>query len=406
MKKFITALLALSIIVPSAKAATGLEALAIPQDSLTFEWDFVTTAYYSPLADQSYYLLGDFDAEKRLNGNGTNGADGTPVEFGLIAAPANMPFGTKIYIPGIGLGEVHDRGGAIKNSRIDIWMGKGESGLQRALSWGKQEKHCTVYLPGATVPEAILSKKFENSYLFKEVNLPANQITALKNNSISFHSLKKGDFGQEVTDLQTMLQKLGYLTGFTPNGVFGDQTEKALISLQVKEKIITSADSSGAGYYGPKTAAKMQELARLNDNKQVLLASASDINTTETVSKQSDLGTGGPVLDFNETLTLGMQSENVKELQTVLNTLGFYQGEFTGYYGLRTSEAVFKFQLAYNILGNKDSTGAGIFGPKTRKALQDVPLDQEDIAQAASDKLTLVYDMIVLGEAVAEEAKE
>lgn len=49
--------------------------------------EFIVTAYYSPLPDQSFYLKGNYDAEKKLNGNGTNGASGVPVFTGMIAAP-------------------------------------------------------------------------------------------------------------------------------------------------------------------------------------------------------------------------------------------------------------------------------------------------------------------------------
>jgi hypothetical protein len=45
----------------------------------SIEKTFIITAYYSPLPDQGFYLKGNFEAEKRLNGNGTNGASGKPV---------------------------------------------------------------------------------------------------------------------------------------------------------------------------------------------------------------------------------------------------------------------------------------------------------------------------------------
>ncbi|MEI6773785.1 MAG: hypothetical protein WCL18_03010 [bacterium] len=46
----------------------------------------------------------------------------------------------------MGVGEIADRGGAIvlsgergqKYDRIDVWMGKGEEGLIRALTFGKK----------------------------------------------------------------------------------------------------------------------------------------------------------------------------------------------------------------------------------------------------------------------------
>jgi len=37
---------------------------------------FIVTAYYSPLPDQSFYLKGSYEADIRLNGNGTHGASG------------------------------------------------------------------------------------------------------------------------------------------------------------------------------------------------------------------------------------------------------------------------------------------------------------------------------------------
>ena len=77
-----------------------------------------------------------------MNGNGTHGADGTPVYVGMISAPSKYAFGTKISLPGFGVGTVHDRGGAIYTSkgydRLDVWMGKGDEGRKRALKWGRK----------------------------------------------------------------------------------------------------------------------------------------------------------------------------------------------------------------------------------------------------------------------------
>ena len=58
--------------------------------------EFIVTAYYSPLPDQNFYLKGNYEAEKILNGNGTNGASGKPVFIGMIAAPKTYNFGTRI----------------------------------------------------------------------------------------------------------------------------------------------------------------------------------------------------------------------------------------------------------------------------------------------------------------------
>ncbi len=57
--------------------------------------NFIITAYYSPLQGQEHYVTGSYAGDIYLNGNGTNGADGTEVYPGMIAAPKKYAFGTK-----------------------------------------------------------------------------------------------------------------------------------------------------------------------------------------------------------------------------------------------------------------------------------------------------------------------
>jgi len=59
-------------------------------------------------------------------------ASGKKAAAGTIAAPKNYPFGTEMFVPGYGCGNVQDRGGAIKGSHIDLWF----SSTQQALNWG------------------------------------------------------------------------------------------------------------------------------------------------------------------------------------------------------------------------------------------------------------------------------
>ena len=62
-------------------------------------------------------------------------ADGTKAKHGTIAADIRRyPFGTKMYVPGYGWGEVHDTGSAIVGDHIDIFF----SDHDDALEWGKK----------------------------------------------------------------------------------------------------------------------------------------------------------------------------------------------------------------------------------------------------------------------------
>ena len=120
---------------------------------------FRITGYYSPLPNQSKYVRGSYETDVRLNGRGTNGADGTEVYPGMLAAPITYSFGTQIFLPGLGLGTVHDRGGAIVSAgnrgqtydRIDVWMGKGEEGLARALALGSRIIEGILYPLGSNI---------------------------------------------------------------------------------------------------------------------------------------------------------------------------------------------------------------------------------------------------------------
>ena len=109
---------------------------------LTYAQQFEVSAYYSPLPNQEKYVCGSYEEDLKMNGDGEYGADGTPVYVGMISAPTKYSFGTKIFIPGLGVGTVHDRGGAIYSSkgydRLDIWMGYGDEGRKRALRWGRR----------------------------------------------------------------------------------------------------------------------------------------------------------------------------------------------------------------------------------------------------------------------------
>lgn len=68
-------------------------------------------------------------------------ASGKPVRSGVVAADINiLPFGTKIYIEGMGIYEVWDKGGAVKGNKIDIYM----ETLDEAREFGRQERNIII----------------------------------------------------------------------------------------------------------------------------------------------------------------------------------------------------------------------------------------------------------------------
>lgn len=72
--------------------------------------------------------------------NGITASGEKAVEGVTVAMNKSIPFGTKIYIDGVGERIVQDRGGAIKGNRIDLYF----DSHQEALNFGRQTKQVTI----------------------------------------------------------------------------------------------------------------------------------------------------------------------------------------------------------------------------------------------------------------------
>ena len=59
-------------------------------------------------------------------------ASGSVAGAGTIAAPNRFGYGTKMFVPGYGCGQVEDRGGAITGNHIDLWF----PSVTAARGWG------------------------------------------------------------------------------------------------------------------------------------------------------------------------------------------------------------------------------------------------------------------------------
>lgn len=341
-----------------------------------YQKTFTITAYYSPIEGQKRYIKGSLQADKKLNGNGTNGADGTQVYPGMIAAPKNVPFGTKMKIPGIGTVAVHDRGGAIvaagqrgqKNDRLDVWMGSGDAGLSRALQWGKRNVTVTVYGLDNTIEEKIdlsaLDANFQ-SYLVRAEGNTGNTAPQIFRKDFGL-----GDQDPEVIIIKQKLNQLKYFTGeFTDQ--FDAKTYQAVINFQLAYEIIDTDQEFGAGYFGPQTRKTLEKaingLTPAASHLENLIPIAK-AGPADNESEKIKFAGNGLSFTLND-LKPGDSGQSVLELQTELKKLNLFGIEPTGYYGEVTAHAVFKFQQSQGLVGDKLSTGAGTYGPVTRQVL-------------------------------------
>lgn len=330
-----------TVVALSAHAQTGGEAR-----------DFTVTGYYSPLPGQSFYVTGSYEAEKRLNGKGIAGADGTPVFPGMIAAPSSYPFGTVVCLPDFGCGSVHDRGGAIvekggrniaRHDRLDLWMGYGEEGLARALDLGLWHTSGTLYTPEEAGNVNVAVNFKAATPISRLLDVPASR-QFVKN-------LYKGSKGEGVSELQEVLTTLGFYTG-PEDGIYSEALEQAVLAFQLEYFVVDSANSVGAGGFGPQT-------------REVLSAALTKQETQQALIKRWD------DFHFEGNLSKGKRDESVLKLQEMLVSREFLDHQPTGYFGKLTKAALIEFQLAEGLIAHKNAAGAGSVGPQTRALLNE-----------------------------------
>lgn len=150
------------------------------------------------------------------------------------------------------------------------------------------------------------------------------------NTSISYSTIRPGDEGSSVTNLQYTLYELGYYDDKV-DGIYGATTSDAVRAFQIQNDV-----SPVDGIAGNKTLQK--------------LYSSSAKSATTTNSKYT-------------TLREGDSGNDVVELQDCLKQLG-YLADITGVYDSATKAAVKTFQQ-YNNLSPVD----GVAGPDTQTKL-------------------------------------
>ena len=140
-------------------------------------------------------------------------------------------------------------------------------------------------------------------------------------------SLRMGDSGSAVKDLQTKLKKLGYYSG-TVDSTFGSGTYTAVRAFQKKYNL--TAD----GVAGSETLKKLDSVYKNADSDK-----------------------------DDDSLRMGDSGSAVKDLQTKLKKLGYYDGTVDSTFGSGTYAAVKAFQKKYNL------TADGVAGSETLKKL-------------------------------------
>lgn len=114
----------------------------IEQVNKEFLWVYNISRYYTPLPDQERYYLGrTYEQDLKMNTSWDPyvTADGYRLTkkdtHKVVACPSPMKMWTKLFIEWIGSVVCHDRWGAIKNKRIDLWVGIWTEGMNNVYRY-------------------------------------------------------------------------------------------------------------------------------------------------------------------------------------------------------------------------------------------------------------------------------
>ncbi len=310
-----------------------------------------------------------------MNGEGTHTASGQAVRIGVVAAPRDIAFNTRVHtkqtltIKGTPVnfefhGTVLDRGGAItsgsKLPRLDIYMGKGQAGLCRAINFGVQ----TVYIDfnnDTSIPD---TSNFDN--IPSDCTNPHNETVPLASGSTTrvfdpfTMPINAVSPQSDVKIVQNLLSRLNAYTG-PIDGIFDEDFVEAIFQFQKTNGIVQAKTDDGAVTYGPKTRAMLKALlsGTLNktDNTNILNSTATD-NTASSPSTTANT-------------TSSLNSEDTKALQQKLKDLGYFKFDIDGIFNKRLVDAIYAFQLEKKIVTGADDPGAGYYGTVTETTLTE-----------------------------------
>ena len=169
-------------------------------------------------------------------------------------------------------------------------------------------------------------------------------------------TLRKGDSGTAVAQLQEALIQLDYLAG-KADGNYGDKTVEAVKAFQRNNGLTVD------GTAGEQT------------QKVLYSGSAKPAPKDTPTPKPSASPTPTPA---SNVLKIGSKGSAVKSLQSKLNQLGYAAGKADGVFGLKTAGAVKSFQKDKRLVAD------GVAGEKTLKALEEASSGNQNPAATAT----------------------
>ena len=179
-----------------------------------------------------------------------------------------------------------------------------------------------------------------------------------------------------MTARASALRRLNFLR-IAPTDYFGEVTEHAVFKFQQSQNIVKNSDDPGAGYVGPHTRERLSLMVRQRGDTSHAIAEAT--KTAQYIAKQKEddkknLQTNESLVAvLGEDLRYGQRHDDVRALQKMLKTLGYYEGNLlSDYFGDITRDSLIAFQMTYGLINSKNDANAGIFDARTRETIEKI----------------------------------
>lgn len=362
---------------------------------------FIVTAYYSPLPDQKVYLRWSYEADIKLNWAWIAWASWKKVFPGMLAAPKSYSFWTKVFLNWFWTWEVADRWGAIisldnwgtKIDRIDIWMGKWEEGLKRALSWWKRTVSGTVTSNDSDVSIDLSSFPASNSAVR---NLEKSQADEILSSNIWLNS----DVS-EIKELQNILKEMWFFS-WNIDWIYSDELKSSVTNYQLNEGLIDTKDDVRAWYTWAKTRTsiktnytfyKKKNLEKIQLAKAEADKKAKELAQIKAEKKRVDNLVAAKVETHVTSIWTPKDGEiwqNVRVLQQTMKALWYFDDKDTAIFWEKTKDSIIKYQIDKWIIKDETSKNAWVVNNATLAQIK------EDLKIKLKDNLTKDQKLVSL----------
>ena|GEM_PF-1063573 len=254
-------------------------------------------------------------------------------------------------------------------------MGSGQDGLCRAINFGVQ----TVYVDFDKDTSTPDTSSFDGiSSDCKNPNSETVPLASGIKKAFDPFTMPVG-IGSAVENIEAVQKLLTRANAYNGpiNGIYNEVFITAIFEFQRANGLVKERSDEGAGNYGPRTRATLNALLSGKLNKTTNTTIVNKTVTVPTVTNTTSTSVTNTTDTTNDIANIIPPNKNegdlgnVRDLQSQLKDLGYFNFDIDGIYNKRLVDALYAFQLEKKIVIGTDDPGAGYYGPVTKSTLAE-----------------------------------